>query len=305
MILPDSFPAYLLLPFLAAWVFATGSLCFKRAFQEGVDPARGMVQTNVVMGLLFLPALWLDPHPFTPALLGWPILAGVMFFLGQCCNFAALRHGDVSLVTPIMGSKVVLVALCARLLFHFPLTEAHWIAAGLTTLGVFVLGATDLHRGRRMGRTTALAIGSSMCFALVDTVIQRGAPGFGTYNFMTVLFGTLGLVSAAHGPWLGRPTTPTPRGGRWWLRAAILLTATQALLISLSIGLWQDATGVNVVYSLRGVWGVVLVALMGRWFGNTERRDAGTRALWFRLSGAGLILLAVGITFLGTGGRGR
>jgi NADH:ubiquinone oxidoreductase subunit 5 (subunit L)/multisubunit Na+/H+ antiporter MnhA subunit len=72
------------------------------------------------------------------------------------------------------------------------------------------------------------------------------------------------------------------------------------LLISLSIGLWQDATGVNVVYSLRGVWGVALVALMGRWFGNTERQDAGTRALWFRLTGAALILLAVVLTFVDT-----
>ena len=49
--------------------------------------------------------------------------------------------------------------------------------------------------------------------------------------------------------------------------------------------------------SLRGVWGVVLVGLVGRWFGNTERRDAGTRTLWFRFAGAALILLAVVLTF--------
>lgn len=297
------FPAYLLLPFLAALVFATGSLCFKRAFLEGISPSRGMVQTNLTMGLLFLPLMALDTHPFNPRLLGWPILAGALFFLGQGCNFAALRVGDVSLVTPIMGCKVVLVAVCSRVLFDFPLTHAHWVAATLTTLGVFVLGATDLHRGRRMGQTTALAVGSSLCFALVDTVIQRGAREFGAYNFLSTLFATLGLISAALWPWLGRNQATAPHSAHGWLLGAIILTAIQGLLISLSIGIWQDATGVNVIYSLRGVWGVVLVGLLGRWFGNTERHQVGTRTLWFRFFGAGLILLAVILTFTGTGRR--
>jgi len=300
----SDFPAYLLLPFVAALVFTTSSLCFKRAFLERISPSRSLVQTNVTMGLLFLPLAWLDPHPFQPALLGWPILAGVLFFLGQGCNFAALRLGDVSLVTPILGSKVVLVALCSRWIFDYPLTRAHWIAAALTSLGVFVLGATDLRGGRRLGLTTLLAVGCSLCFALVDTVIQRGAGEFGALHFLATLFATLGVLSAALWPWLGRGQATAPRAAHRWLWWAIALTATQGLLMTLSIGIWQDATGVNVVYSLRGVWGVVLVGLVGGWFGNTERHDAGARTLWFRFLGAGLILLAVILTFTRSGRTG-
>lgn len=295
------FPACLFLPFLAALIFALSSLCFKRAFVEGVSPARSLVQTNVAMGLLFLPCLWFDQQPFNPALLGWPILAGGLFFLGQCCNFAALRLGDVSLVTPILGSKVVLVALCSRWIFDFPLTHAHWVAAALTTLGVFVLGATDLRGRRRIGLSTALAVLCSLCFALVDTVIQRGSREFGPFNFLSALFATLALCSAALWPWLGRGRVAAPRAGQSWLMWAIALTAAQGLLMTLSIGIWHDATGVNVVYSLRGVWGVVLVGLMGRWFGNTERHDAGKGTLWYRFLGAGLILLAVVLTFTQSG----
>ncbi len=291
------FPLYLLAPFAAALIFATASLCFKRAFQAGVSSTRSFVQTNVTMGLVFLPFLGFDGHPIVWNLLGWPILAGFLFFLGQCCNFAALRLGDVSLVTPIMGSKVVLVALGSHLIFNLPLTRAHWMASALTTIGVFVLGATDLRSGRRMGFTTGLAIGSSVCFALVDTIIQFSAKEFGPYNFLATNFGTLGIASLVLWPWLGRSQPAAPRPVRMWLLGAILLTALQAMLITLSIGYSKDATGVNVVYSLRGVWGVVLVAVVGRWFGNTERHDAGTRTLWFRLLGASLVLLAVWLTF--------
>lgn len=295
------FPTYLLLPFFAALIFATSSLCFKRAFVEGVSPARSLVQTNVALGLIFLPFFQFDSHRFVPAMMGWPMLAGTLFFVGQCCNFAALRFGDVSLVTPIMGSKVVLVALCSRWVFDFPLTRAHWVAAGLTSLGVFVLGATDLRKGRRLSLSLATALGSSMCFALVDTVIQRGSRDFGSFNSLSVLFATLAVLSAALWPWLGRGQPPAPIKARGWLIAATGLTAAQGLLITLSIGIWQDATGVNVVYSLRGVWGVALIGMVGPWFGNTERHEAGTRILGVRFIGAGLILLAVVLTFMQPG----
>lgn len=291
------FPAYLLLPFAAALIFATSSLCFKRAFQEGASPTRSLMLTNMAMGLIFLPLFVFDSRPFSPFHVGWPILAGVLFFLGQGANFAALRFGDVSLATPIMGCKVVMVALCARVLFDFPLTTRHWTAAGLTSLGVVVLSATDFHRGGRIGLTSGLALVCCLCFSLVDTVIQRGAPDFGAFNFLAAIFATLGLISALLWPWVGRPEVQTPERAHGWLIGAILLTAAQGLLMTLSIGIWQDATGVNVVYSLRGVWGVVLVGLVGRWFGNTERHDAGARTLWFRFAGAAIILLAVVLTF--------
>ena len=65
--------------------------------------------------------------------------------------------GDVSVATPILGVKVTFVALLAWAIFHQPLTTAQWIAAALTTTGVFVMGFTDFKPGRRAGLTTLLA----------------------------------------------------------------------------------------------------------------------------------------------------
>ena len=291
------FPAYLLLPLLAALVFATSSMCFKRAFLEGCSPTRSLLQTNMAIGALFLPLFVFDHQPFNTAHLGWPLLAGLLFFVGQCANFASLRMGDVSLATPIMGCKVVLVALCGSVFFGVSLTPMHWIAAALTSLGVLVLGGSDLRRGRRVGLTTVLAIGCSLCFAGVDTVVQHGARDFGSFNFLSIIFATLGLISAALWPWLAPGERKTPHAAMRWLLAAIALTAAQGFLMTVSIGIWQDATSVNVVYSLRGVFSVALVGFAGRWFGNSERDEAGGRTLGFRFAGAGLILLAVILTF--------
>jgi len=299
-------PWSLLLPFLAALVFAAGSLCFKRAFRDGANLRRSLAQSNIASGLVFSPLLLLDPQPLDLARLGWPMLAGTLFFAAQWCNFRALGRGDVSVVTPVMGTKVLLVALCGWGLFGFPLTVSHWWAAGLTVLGVLVLSASEwapaaTGAGRRRSGTLAAigwATASSLGFALNDVVIQRAVPGFGSLNVLAVLFGTLGLESALLWPWLARKQTPAPPAARPWLLGAIALTATQGALVTVAIGLSHDATGVNVVYSLRGVWGVVLVWWAGPWFGNTERRDAGGTSLGYRFLGAALILAAVVVIFV-------
>jgi carbohydrate-selective porin OprB len=55
------------------------------------------------------------------------------------------------------------------------------------------------------------------------------------------------------------------------------------------------AAGVNVVYGTRGLWSLALVWWAGRWFGNTERAEAGRRVILARLAGAALLLAAVAL----------
>ena len=39
-----------------------------------------------------------------------PVLVGLLFVVAQLFTFLALQKGDVSVVTPVLGSKVLLVA---------------------------------------------------------------------------------------------------------------------------------------------------------------------------------------------------
>ena len=53
----------------------------------------------------------------------------------------------------------------------------------------------------------------------------------------------------------------------------------------------------NVLYTTRGVWGVLLVWVFGHWFANTER-SLGPAVLTRRLIGAILLLAAIALVTL-------
>lgn len=293
-------PFYLILPLIAAVVFAMGNLSFKRAFAEGVDFGRVFVINNVLMGLAFLPMLAYGTQPLDWHKLLLPALAGALFFAGLLFNFFALRVGDVSVATPLMGSKVVFVALISAAVFHTPLKLEHWIASILTAVGVFVLGASEIRPGGKVGLTTLFALTSSLLFATCDGLVQQWAKDFGVAHFLAAMFATLALLSLAIAPfcWPRKPK-PLPVSTWRWVITASVFTAVQAMCMTIAIGVWHDATGVNVVYSTRGLWSLMLVWFVGHWFANSERHDVGKRMIW-RAVGAVLMMIAVALSVIGS-----
>lgn len=286
---------YLLLPFVAAVAFAAGSLAFKRAFQEGASLAHALVVNNIALGIAFLPLMALDPRPVAWDLAHLPALTALAFVTGHLLNVAALRTGDVTVATPLLGAKVVFVALIGWLAFGWPVTRHQILAAALTTSGVLVMGLADLRRGRHTWPTIGLSLGCAAAFALTDVLIQLWASRLGVFNFLSLLFATLALLSAALLPVFGRTSLRASAAAWKWAGTATALSAIQALIITWTIGHWRDAAGVNVVYGTRGLCSLALVWWLGNWVGNTERTTAGPRILALRLVGTLLILGAVAI----------
>lgn len=285
-------PLYLLMPLGAAMVFALASLFIKRAYAEGVSASRAFLANNLALGLTFLPMLLVDSRPIAWSKIHHPLLTGVVFFVGQVANFLAIRFADVSLVVPLLGTKVVFVALFSALLFDAPLEPEHWWAAGLTAASVLMLGATDLKAKRGIGAGTLLAMFSGACFGLCDAQLQQWAGGFGLFNYLPVTLGLVALLSLVltRAAWnLGPPVT---RSGGQWLAGAAALTALQGALICIAVGRYHDATGANVVYCTRGLWSVALVWFLGDALGNDERRTGGKKMFW-RIAGALLMTVAV------------
>jgi drug/metabolite transporter (DMT)-like permease len=286
---------YLLLPLLAALAFALGSMVFKRAYDEGAGVVHAVVVNNVLLAIVFLPLFALESRPVPWSQWPFPVLTGAAFAAGHLLNVLSLRVGDVSVATPLLGAKVIFVALLARLLFGWPLTSKQWIAAALTTAGVFLMGMTDFKPGRRAGLTTALALGCAAAFSLTDVMIQSWAADFGVFNFLAFQFVVLAIFSVAMLPCFGSSSLRAP-GKAWpWIFAAAALSALQAILITTAIGIWRDAAAANVVYATRGLWSIALVWCVGHWLKNTERHTAGSRAMGFRSVGAALILVAVAL----------
>jgi drug/metabolite transporter (DMT)-like permease len=288
-------PLYLIFPMLAAISFALGSMVFKRAYQEGAGVAHAMVVNNVILGIGFLPLLALETRPIPWAQWHWPAWTALTFAVGHLLNVVSLRLGDVSLATPLLGVKVIFVALVGWLVFGARLDAVQWIAAGLATAGVAVMGFTDRPGSGRVGLTTLSALGCAACFALTDTMIQAWGAAFGVWSFLALQFFALGILSLTMLPFFGPGALRAPAQAWRWILAGAGLSALQAILITGTIAVWKDATGVNVVYATRGLWSVALVWFAGRWLQNAERHSAGQRAMLQRLAGAVLLLAAVAL----------
>jgi drug/metabolite transporter (DMT)-like permease len=284
---------HLLLPLLAAIFFALGSMVFKRAFDEGAGVVHAVVVNNVLLAIVFLPLFAFESRPVPWSQWFLPVLTGGAFAVGHLLNVLSLRVGDVSVATPLLGAKVIFVALLARLLFGWQLSANQWFAAALTTVGVFLMGWTDFKPGRRAGLTTVLALGCAAAFSLTDVMIQSWAEGFGVFNFLPLQFLALATFSAAMTPYFGLSSLRAPRKAWPWILAATALSALQAILITAAIGIWRDAATANVVYATRGLWSIAFVWCVGHWLKNTERHTAGPRAMGFRSAGAALILVSV------------
>lgn len=284
---------YLLLPLLAAVAFAFGSMVYKRAFAEGAGLVHVIVINNLVLGVLFFPLLWLEPRPIPWNHWHMPVLTALAFATGHILNVVSLRVGDVTVATPLLGAKIIFVALVGWLVFGTRLNGAQWLAAGLATTGVVVMGLTDRRTGGRTGLTTLTALGCALVFALTDTMIEAWGGDFGVWSFLALQFAALAALSLATLPLFGAGSLRAPSGAWKWIAVATGLSAVQAIVITATIAIWRDAAGVNVVYATRGLWSIVLVWGWGHWLQNTERHRAGGRTMLFRLAGGALILAAV------------
>lgn len=290
-------PLYLLLPFVAAFLYALSSVLLKRGLRDGATMDQAFHINNLAVALLFLPLFLLEKQTVDWSLIQWPLIAGVAFFVGGWLTFIAIQRGDVSLVTPLLGTKVIFVALGSVLFAAERLSLPLWLSALLTALGIFLMGFRDVRGGRHATFTAGITLCSAAIFGICDVLLARWAPEFGRFTFLTVCSVTVGFLSLIL--WLsqGRKKPFPARGPRAWIVASGLIVASQAIMLGIALGFFNDATGINIVYSSRGFWAVVLVFWFGTLLGNNERHHAG-RVFGFRFLGTVLITAAIVIAVM-------
>ena len=283
-----------LLPLISAVLYAVAAICVKMALAQGMSTWRVAFHSNLVMGAVFLPLLLFGTGRWTPSQLPWAVVAGLLFFAGQIATFRSLQSGDVSIATPALASKVVFVALLSLLVPGAQPGPWLWVAVGLTLTGVLLLHSGRHHPASRPVPTLAWALVAALSFAAADILVQTGAPRAGFNLFMPVMFGTVALVSF---PLLLPQARRAERGVKppgfnRWAAAGVLLLGLQAVGMGVAIGLYGDATGANIIYGSRGLWSLLLLALVARQLGlQDSSSDRGT--MLRRLLGGLLILAAV------------
>ncbi len=284
---------YLLLPLLSSVLYVGGALFLKQAGGFGVGLWRTTFVANLICGVSFN-VLWFLGGSFPSVTQWWqPALVALLFLAGQILSFLAIERGDVSVATPVLGIKVVLVAIFVSLVLRESVSPAMWLAAALSSVGIVFLnrGGTG-PSPHHAGLTIALGMLAAACYALFDVLVQKWSPAWGAGRFLPMLMWVVALYSLALIPFFHAPLRAVPHAAWRPLLFGGGFIAAQGIFLISALSLYGKATAVNVVYSSRGLWSVLAVWWLGHWFGNTER-DRGTEVLRWRLLGALLLLAAI------------
>jgi drug/metabolite transporter (DMT)-like permease len=283
----------MLVPLLSGLVYAIAALMLKRG-SEGAGPWRVTFIVNWVIAIVFA-AGWLmpTPHPASWANIGHASISSVLFFSGNIFTFLALSRGDVSVATPVLGSKVVFVALLTVLLGLGKLTAGIWAAVLLTAAATALLGGGGHNKTDRDVLLRSLLYGfcAAISFAFNDLTQQRWIPEWGLFPYMATLFFGMAVLSLLLIPLIRNDGHQMTAASWRWLSVGAALISAQACGVAWGI-VHLGATTANVIYNSRGVWSVVLVWTVGHWFGNKESSH-GRSVMLRRLAGSLLLLSAI------------
>jgi drug/metabolite transporter (DMT)-like permease len=286
--------APLLIPLACAFSYVLAALAFKRAAELGVGVWRTAFIANWTVCLVFAPLWFATGEPVRPLADYWqPALTALLFLAGQFFIFVALKKGDVTVTTPVMGTKVIIVALLTSLLRAGDVPLRWWVGAVLSATAVLLLNLGGQARRQPHLRATVLyAALSAGSYGLSDVLLQKWVPAWGLGAFLPAMFAGVGLYSLAMIPFFSAPLRAMPALSWRWVGVGSALMALNNAGIVLTISLWGRATAVNIVYSARGLVSVLAVWAIGHWFHSQEQHLAGA-VLRLRLAGAALMLVAI------------
>jgi drug/metabolite transporter (DMT)-like permease len=115
---------------IAAIFYAAGAMLVKRAADLGVGAWRTAFIANMIGTVLYLPVLGFG------GVLHWelwwqPVIVALCYVAGQVLTFLSFDYGDVSVATPVLGIKILLVAILVALWGGEALRWQLWVAAVL------------------------------------------------------------------------------------------------------------------------------------------------------------------------------
>ncbi|MFV1994541.1 MAG: EamA family transporter, partial [Verrucomicrobiales bacterium] len=274
---------------VSAMLYPVASLFLRQAIERGAGLTRVIFISNFGIAAAFLPLLF-APHeaPNWPGL-GWPLLTGAAFFLGQSFTILAIRVGDVSIQAPIMGTKTVFVAIGAYFFLAEPVPPALWVGAGITAVAVFLLGSSDRGGMHTVGRCIVYSLLAAGFYGITDILVVAHSFDFSAIPFAIIMTGTNAALSLTLIPTF-RKKLGEMRSEAWTpLVTGSLIIGFQAALLFIALAYYGRATAMNILYSTRGLWGVVIVWSAGAFFANRELERVGPGVMRKRLAGALLL----------------
>jgi len=302
-----------IVPLVAAVVYAAATFFIRSALQRGVNVALQYGVTNVVMAVVVGGGAFALAGGGLVLDSAWPFVAAVLFLVGQLLIVAALRTGDSSIQTPLMGLKVLFVPMVVALGFGQTVDPRIWAAAGLSTVAVFLIGFRRDSSGSFHAVPVLATAASTVLFAGSDVIVAEISGQLGNAAFIaSLLFGVgllsipIGVVGAAAQRRAGSAAARVPavpsavsaglRISPAALRALLLgslFMALQFAMFAAVLSVFSEAPRSNVLYSTRGLWSVGLLLVLNRAGHGHHMEHAPAGVILRRFVGAALLVVAV------------
>jgi drug/metabolite transporter (DMT)-like permease len=292
---------HLLFPLFSSFTFVFGMMFARKAIMRGASAWTGTFYGNFWLGIIWL-LVGICRWDIIPVDEWWhAVIVGLLFFLGQCCTYMAFHYGDVSVATPVFGVKILFVAVLSSLLMGQSISPAVWIAALVATAGIILVqygSGTGLRQEKqRVLLTVVTALTAAGCMSLFDVCLQRWGVISGALKFLPVMFVSASLFSCILLPWVDRlPHLKSIHTLQPMIIATVLM-ALQSIGMTVALSQFGDATRVNIVYALRGLWAILFAWLLAGSFEGGERH-ASLAVMLRRAAGALLLTGAVIVSML-------
>jgi drug/metabolite transporter (DMT)-like permease len=279
--------------FGVAFVYALAAVFSKSALEQGCGILRLSFIMNLVFALIFSSALGWQMEGIDLSKLYLPVVAGALFFVGHVFTFAAIRMGDVSLQTPIMGTKAIFVALIAVVTGAQEVNFALGLAAVLAALAVALLGFSG-GQAKKVGLTITLSLVSAFSFACFDQMAGIFGGSFGKNSFLVIVMLVNAVLSFFLIPFFNAPLRQIERTAWPWVMAASVGMALQALVLTYTLAASGEVVVVNIIYSARGFFSVLIGLVIGLLF-TLQIEQMSRRVRIQRILGALIISVAIAI----------
>ena len=267
-----------------------------KAIGRGASAWTGTFYGNLWLGLIWL-SIGICRWDVISVAEWWKaLIPGFLFFAGQCLTFLAFRYGDVSVATPVFGVKILFVAGLTSLLTGQSISTTVWIAAIVATAGIILVqhgtGAAQRTEKKKILLTILTALMAATCMSLFDVCLQQWGVPAGALKFLPVLFVSASVFSCALLPWVDHTPRLKSIHALQPMAVATVLMPLQSMGMTIALSQFGDATRVNIVYALRGLWAIAFAWLLARFFEGGERY-AGRSVMLCRAAGALLLTGAV------------
>jgi drug/metabolite transporter (DMT)-like permease len=285
---------------VTALVYAVATFLMRKSVLQGIGLQTQLFFVGIAITAASVPLFAVTGAP-DPATIGPAVIAGAFFGLGQLFVTIAIVTGDASVQTSLMGTKVLWVALFSALLFGVSFPAKLLVSMALVVCAVFLIGFTKSARGHVSAVSMLAALGSAASYAITDSMLGSGRYGGIDSAFFAAVTCTSGLAIVAVALIVGcfpasrvrHERTPVLLRARRRAALAAVVLAVQFVAFVSILAASGQAARMNILYSSRGLWSVVLVWLFVDHAGGHRPPDV---ILYQRAAGAAVLIVALVLT---------